>query len=95
MLTFTLYRDSHDPTLATRQILAIAPILKGQEVSHEFDIPAFHQSKQHTETFSQSDSKKENQDNLIDFGGEPSQSTMGSKPYSSNQEVDLLGGSDQ
>ncbi|KAJ9211757.1 hypothetical protein DTO166G4_6645 [Paecilomyces variotii] len=31
--------DSQNPELAVKQILAIAPILQGQKVSHEFEIP--------------------------------------------------------
>jgi hypothetical protein len=34
----------HDPKLATKQILAIAPIVQGQKESPQFQIPPHHGS---------------------------------------------------
>ncbi|CAG7993009.1 unnamed protein product [Penicillium olsonii] len=36
------FSDMHDPQLATKQILAIAPILQGQKESPQFQIPPHH-----------------------------------------------------
>ncbi|EEP76845.1 hypothetical protein UREG_01694 [Uncinocarpus reesii 1704] len=66
--------DSEDPKLATRQILAVAPILKGQEVDHQFDIPphcpSSHRSDKHHQPVSQNSAHEQQTNNLIDFGND-------------------------
>ncbi|WEW58990.1 Oxysterol-binding protein OBPa [Emydomyces testavorans] len=68
--------DSHDPKLATRQILAVAPILKGQAVDHQFDIPphcpSSHRSgKGHPPATPNPIADKPKQtNNLLDFGND-------------------------
>ncbi|KAL1953941.1 hypothetical protein VTO42DRAFT_2019 [Malbranchea cinnamomea] len=90
--------DPLDPEVAVRQILAVAPIVEGQAISHEFDIPprsSLHQSREHTEAQSQSASRQSIQENLIDFGDdEPSQPAVSTKPKTDNK-VDLLGEDDE
>lgn len=55
--------DPHNPELAVKQILAIAPILPGQKVSREFEIPPRSAGKEKAAGGS---------DNLIDFADENS-----------------------
>lgn len=69
-----------------RQILAIAPVIQGQEASHEFDILPFQQSAP----------EQSNQGSLIDFGDdEHSQAAASRKQEPSNKDMDLLGVDDQ
>ncbi|PGH08690.1 hypothetical protein AJ80_07811 [Polytolypa hystricis UAMH7299] len=83
--------DSHNPTLAAQQILAVYPILKGQEVSHEFDIPPHHsqQSGTSTSTPAEATSQRPGQNNLIDFDDDPPSTTANSTQNSSGALVDL------
>lgn len=53
--------DHQNPELAVKQILAIAPILQGQKVSHEFEIPPRSAGK---------DKATDDSGNPIDFAGE-------------------------
>ncbi|KAL2013147.1 hypothetical protein VTN00DRAFT_672 [Thermoascus crustaceus] len=55
--------DPHNPELAAQQIMSIAPIVKGQKVSHQFDIPPHSPSRQKLQT-------QGNDSSLIDFGEE-------------------------
>lgn len=53
--------DEQNPEVAAKQIISITPILQGQQVSHEFDIPPRSPSK---------DQATGGSGNLIDFGDE-------------------------
>ncbi|KMU79465.1 oxysterol-binding protein [Coccidioides immitis RMSCC 3703] len=84
--------DSQDPKLATRQILAVAPILKGQVVNHQFDIPAHCPSSHHSST--PNSVTKEQPNNLIDLGNDgAADQRETTKNNGSGELVDLLSGS--
>ncbi|KAL1848599.1 Oxysterol-binding protein OBPa [Paecilomyces lecythidis] len=73
--------DPHNPELAVKQILAIAPILPGQKVSREFEIPPRSAGKEKAAGGS---------DNLIDFADE--NSAPGPGGLSQGQNVTSQGG---
>lgn len=84
--------DSRDPELATRQILAVAPILKGQAVNHDFDIPPRSpkpETPNHRQITTDTDQKSDKH-NLIDFGNDGATPTT-EKSKSPGEPVDLLG----
>ncbi|EER29607.1 oxysterol binding protein, putative [Coccidioides posadasii C735 delta SOWgp] len=84
--------DPQDPKLATRQILAVAPILKGQVVNHQFDIPAHCPSSHHSST--PNSVTKEQSNNLIDLGNDgAADQRETTKNNGSGELVDLLSGS--
>ncbi|KAI1911378.1 Oxysterol-binding protein OBPa [Ophidiomyces ophidiicola] len=86
--------DSKDPKLATRQILAIAPILKGQAVDHQFDIPP-HCSSSHQNcdgaSGSGSLSVSEAKNTLIDLGNDAEPASDPAKKKTAEKSEDLLG----
>lgn len=82
-------RDGRDPKEMTEQILAIAPILPGQKVNHDFEIPPHAPSAPTpTETDWQHNQKATapppgDGNDLIDFGG----SAPNAKAVIANQNV--------
>jgi hypothetical protein len=91
--------DGKNPELAHKQILSIAPILPGQEVSHKFDIPP-HNSNSSSNSNSNSNSQKpqgqtqSGPDSLIDFGDEnapPTNSGNSNPSGGASSSQDLLG----
>ncbi|KAL1966592.1 hypothetical protein VTN77DRAFT_4003 [Rasamsonia byssochlamydoides] len=84
--------DGKNPELAHKQILSIAPILPGQKVSHEFDIPprSSHQSS-NSNSNSQQGQAQSGSNNLIDFGDENAPPARSGNSNSGGASQDLLG----
>ena len=82
-----LSRDSHNPSLATKQILSFAPILEGQKISHQFDIP-----KRSSVAFRTPVAHDFGKTNLIDFDDDdPQEQSQYMNPKTSGALIDLLG----
>jgi len=79
--------DPHNPELAAKQILSITPIVKGQKVSHQFDIPPHSPSRQKRQT-------QGNDNSLIDFGEEETTPAQKQDANPSAPSQDLLDLSD-
>ncbi len=83
-----VFRDPHNPSLSTKQILSVAPILKGQKVSHQFDIP-----KRSSVASPKAITLDFGNMNLIDFDDDDTERQIQyTKPRAYEAAVDLLGG---
>jgi len=79
--------DSYNPSLATKQILSVAPILEGQKFSHQFDIPKRSPIRSQTPV-----ARDFGNTNLIDFGDDDTQEQIQyTNAKTSGALIDLLG----
>ncbi|KAK2743880.1 hypothetical protein FQN57_004503 [Myotisia sp. PD_48] len=91
--------DHDNPSLAIQQILAVAPILPGQQVNHNFDIPPHtpHHSDAPTPFADKQTVQAARETTLLDFdvNEDLTSNAPGSKMAPSNDLIDLLGDTEE
>ncbi|KAK2789282.1 hypothetical protein FQN51_002731 [Onygenales sp. PD_10] len=89
--------DSHDPQLAAQQILAVTPIIPGQKLPHQFEIPP-HPSTQHKKQTASSSEKHSRGESLLDLDDcdtPTREENKATKPRAAAPPMDLLSGDGQ